>query len=290
MSINQHLSPLRTVREGWSPAAGVTLGMAAWIPERPRAIVIVAHGHAEHLDRYVTLINALVAEGYAVYGQDHRGHGRSSGTRALLMRFDDTVGDLHGLVTRAKADLPGLPLVIFGHSMGGLIAVRYALAHGHELAALVVSGAALVIDEGVSANAIRIGAGMAKLAPTAPMPRDNANRLTVDPDTAMHFRDDHLNHHGPTRVRTAMEMVEAGRDAMTRLASISIPLLAMHGADDRLTFPSGTRALVEQASSTDKTLKLWPGMLHEILNEADRASVQAAILAWLDARMPVPVV
>jgi alpha-beta hydrolase superfamily lysophospholipase len=261
--------------------------MAAWIPPVPKAIALVCHGHAEHLGRYGRLATALVARRYAVYGQDHRGHGRSSGTRALAMRFDDFADDFHHLSERARRAHPGLPMVLIGHSMGGLIAVRYALTYGDELKALVTSGAALVIDEGVSATTRRAGGVISRVLPNAPLPRDDSgeDKLTCNPEIRRQFGLDDRTHHGPARFRTAHQMLVAGEDARRRAHQIRLPLLAMYDADDTLTYPSGTRILYERAGSVDKTLKLWPHMKHEIFNEPDRGIVLSYMMDWLDARI-----
>lgn len=287
-STNDPVSWVRQVRDVIRPEPGIALAMATWIPKAPKAVAYVCHGHAEHLGRYSHLVSALTARGYAVYGQDHRGHGRSSGTRALVMRFDDFVDDFRLLTERAHREYPDLPQVLIGHSMGGLIAVRYALAYGDDLAALVTSGPALVIDEGVPAPAQRLGGVLARVIPAAPLPRGNSDEdlLTTDPDVRHQFGLDSLTHHGPTRLRTAAEMLRASEDARKKLDRIRLPLLAMHGENDTLTFPAGTRALYERASSTDKTLKLWPGMKHEIFNEPDRREVIEFMLDWIDARIP----
>lgn len=281
-------SDVRQIRDVIRPEPGIALAMAAWIPEAPRAIAYVCHGHAEHLGRYSHLVTALTVRGYAVYGQDHRGHGRSSGPRALVMRFDDYVDDFHLLTERAHREHPDLPQVLIGHSMGGLIAVRYALRYGDDLAALVTSGPALVIDEGVPASVRVIGNVLARVIPAGPLPRRDRDEdlLTTDPDVRHQFGLDPLTHHGPTRIRTAVEMLNAGVDARKKLSQLRMPLLAMHGENDTLTFPSGTRALYEAASSADKTLKLWPGMKHEIFNEPDRREVIMFMLDWIDAHFP----
>lgn len=281
--------PVRQIRDVIRPEPEIALAMAAWIPAAPKAVAYLCHGHAEHLGRYSHLVAGLTSRRYAVYGQDHRGHGRSSGTRALVMPFDDFVDDFRLLTEQAHREHPGLPQVLIGHSMGGLIAVRYALRYGDDLAALVTSGPTLVIDEGVADSRRWIGSVLARLVPAGPLPRGDGKEdlLTTDPDVRRQFGLDPLTHHGPTRIRTAVEMLHAGEDARTKLHQIRLPLLAMHGADDTLTFPSGTRALYEQASSADKTLKLWPGLKHEIFNEPDRRQVITFMLDWIDARVPV---
>ncbi len=267
---------------------GFTLATACWTPAAPRAVVLISHGHAEHLGRYAHVIDAIVSEGYAVYGQDHRGHGRSSGERALVMRFDEYVEDFRLLALVARAAHPDLPQVVLGHSMGGLIASRYALAHGDDLVALVISGAAFIVDEGVSAPARLAAKLIARIAPRAPVPRDDTDSLSYDPAVKIAFKADPLNYNGKTRMRTAVEMSTAGSDALARASDLRLPLLAMHGADDTLTSPRGTELFYERASSTDKTMVLWPHMKHEIFNEFERAKVIAYVVEWLDQRIGRP--
>jgi len=279
---------VRQVRDVIRPEPEIGLSMAAWIPADPKAIAYVCHGHAEHLGRYSHVVTALTDLGYAVYGQDHRGHGRSSGPRALIMRFDTFVDDFRLLTERARQEHPGLPQVLIGHSMGGLIAVRYALRYGDDLAALVTSGPALVIAERLTHSQRWLASVLARLYPSGQLPRGNSDEdyLTTDPDVRTQFGLDPLTHHGSPRLRTAFEMLQAGNDARTKLDRLRVPILAMHGANDTLTFPSGTRALYEHASSPDKMLKLWPGMKHEIFNEPGRREVVTFMLDWIDARVP----
>src|SRR3954454_16762750 len=124
---------------------------AAWTPGvEPRAVVVLVHGYGEHMGRYTSVIEALLGRGYAVYTLDHRGHGGSDGLRAHVEHFDYFVDDLDLLVRKAHEAYPRHPLVMIGHSMGGLIAVRYALRHQKRLNALVVTGPALQVGDDVS--------------------------------------------------------------------------------------------------------------------------------------------
>lgn len=264
---------------------GVRLSTAAWVPVEPKAVVLLVHGHAEHIGRYNHVISALNERGYAVYGQDHRGHGWSGGERALAMRFDNYVDDFRLMAVEAQAANPGLPVVLIGHSMGGLIAARYALAHGADLTALVTSGAAFIVDEGVPGWKKRLARLIARIAPKAPVPRDDSDTLSYDPAVREAFKADPLNYHGKTRMRTAVEMTKAGANALERASELRVPYLGMHGADDKLTSPGGTEWFYGGASSIDKMLKFWPRMKHEIFNEVERDSVITYMLDWLDERI-----
>lgn len=276
---------VRQERETFSPTPGVIVATATWVPESPKAIFVFSHGHAEHAGRYALLVTTMVSEGFAVATLDHRGHGRSSGTRALAMRFDDFVDDLGSVVMRAKIAFSGLPLVLFGHSMGGLIAIRYAEAHPEQVDFLITSGPALIIDEETPPIVRKVGEAMSRLLPTAPVPRSEGNVLSTDEAIGIGFDVDHRTHHGETRIRTAIEMIHAGEDARRRFDRITMPLLAMHGADDELTNPCGTELLYKGAATADRTIVLWPGMRHEILNEPDRGEVMQFIVDWIAPRI-----
>jgi len=266
---------------------GVTLATAAWVPEAPKAAILLSHGHAEHLGRYRHVIAALAERGYAVIGQDHRGHGRSGGERALAMRFDDFVDDLRLLHLESQERYPSLPFAMLGHSMGGLIAARYALAYQADLVGVVISGAAFIVDHATPSWQKPVARFVSRFLPKAPVPRSSdVDSLSTDPEVKAAFKADPLCWNGPTRMRTAVEMVNAGADALARASTLTIPLLAMHGADDQITSPDGTRQFYAAASSEDKTLTIWPGMKHEIFNEVAKASVIAATGDWLDGHLP----
>ena len=261
---------------------GVTLATATWEPASPKALILLAHGHAEHIGRYRHMVEALTERGFAVAGQDHRGHGRSTGERALAMRFDDYIDDFRLMAVQAQKRFVNLPVLLLGHSMGGLIAARYALRYQSDLSGLVLSGAAFTIDEGVAPPVKWAMHQVARFFPKAPVPRSDEDNLSTDPAVRQAFIDDPLNYHGSTRMRTASEMARAGEDALERASTLTIPLLTMHGEIDKLTSPRGTERFFERAGSPDKTLRIWPEMKHEIFHEVDGATVIDFTLDWLD--------
>lgn len=271
-------------------ATGVQLAAAGWAPESPKAIALLCHGHVEHLGRYGHVVAALTRAGYAVSGLDHRGHGRSTGTRALITDFDRVADDFHAVANIAAERHPGLPMVLIGHSMGGLIALRYTLRYQDELAALVTSGPAVIIDEGASPLEVIAGKVLAAIAPAAPLRRGGGDGcgLSTERWICEQFGIDHRTWHGPTRVGTAAAMLRAGEDTRARFGELRLPLLAMHGADDTTTFPCGTDLLYAGAASADKAMILWEGMRHELFNSPGRDEVIATTIRWLDSRLPRP--
>ena len=264
----------------------VKLVYAAWLPDAaPRAVAVVVHGIFEHMGRYAHVVEALSAGGYAVYAVDHRGHGQSAGVRGHVERFDFLVEDLHLLVRKAHEDHPGLPVFMIGHSMGGLIAIRYALAYGHEIEGLVVSGPALQIGDDVSPLLKRVSGVLSAVVPRLPiLPLSTGPEsvLSRDPEVEARIAADPLHYRGKIRARLGYEMMRASVDARARMGNLTLPLLIMHGAEDKLTNPQGSIALHEQARSADKTLKLWPGLRHEIFNEPEQAEVIGYLREWLD--------
>lgn len=267
----------------------VRLRAHEWRPDaEPKAVVALAHGYAEHVGRYAHVVAALIGRGYAVVALDHRGHGESGGARANVARFDDYVDDFHGLVERARTAHPTLPRFVLGHSMGDLIATRYALRHQADLAGLALSGTALRFGGEVSPLVKRLGGLLATISPGLPVVPPRAGVLSRDPAVERRFGTDPLCYTGRLKARLGHEMLRAAEDALPRLNALTLPLLVMHGADDTLTDPAGSILLHARARSPDKTLTLWPGDLHEIFNAPDRAAVIAVLAAWLDARVLAP--
>src|SRR5215204_5380758 len=247
-----------------------------------KATVVLVHGHAEHLGRYERVIAALCGAGYTVVGMDHRGHGHSGGRRAAVRRFDALVDDLDLLIdTETRADGP---IFLLGHSMGGLIATRCALRRT-DLEGLVVSGAAFKIGGDISGPRRRVSALLARVLPYLPLvPSSPPGILSRDPEVDRQFAADPLTYKSRVRVGMAYGMFTAGEETRARASGLTLPLLVMHGADDNLTDPAGSIAVYSSAASADKTLKLLPGLRHEIFNEPEGPEVIADVIAWLDAR------
>lgn len=267
----------------------VRLATVAWLPDQPpKAVTVVSHGYGEHMGRYVHVAEALGRRGYATYTFDHRGHGESAGARAHVERFDYFVDDLRRLMQQAQAEHPALPIFLIGHSMGGLIATRYALRYQDSLAGLVLSAPALQIGDDVPPWVKRVARVLSTVAPRLPVTgatRSPESVLSRDPAVQAAWDADPLCYSGRVRARFGYEFMRAGEDACRRLSDLHIPLLIMHGTDDRLINPAVSHLLYAEASSVDKMLKLWDGCRHELFNELDKADVIAYMLDWMDERL-----
>jgi acylglycerol lipase len=263
---------------------GLEIHWQAWLPaDVPRAIVLIAHGGAEHGGRYAWTAGQLTAHGYAAYAIDHRGHGRSGGPRAYVDRIDNAVADLHALAALAGERHPGLPAFLLGHSMGGLIALAYALRHQDELAGLVLSAPLARLEVNPAA---RIGGRLlSAVAPRLPVYKIDGTTVSRDPEVVRAYDADPLNHRGMLPARTVGEIAATVDANAARLPELRLPLLVVYGTGDRLVDPRGSALVDERSSSEDSTLIAYDGLYHEVLNEPERDRVIADVTSWLDARV-----
>jgi alpha-beta hydrolase superfamily lysophospholipase len=249
-----------------------------------RGVVVIVHGFGEHSGRYEHVARRLVAEGYVTYALDHRGHGRSQGTRAVIDRLANAVSDIDQLVVLAGDAHPGLPVFMLGHSMGGLLAVQYALEHQDRLAGLVLSGALAALDA-APAPARLIARVLSVLAPGAGLIALDASLVSRDPQVVAAYRADPMVHHGKLPARTVAELIAAGQRFPELVAEIRVPTLIMYGSEDRLCPPSGSVMLGERIGAADITVIPYEGLYHEILNEPEQQTVLDDMCAWLDAHV-----
>ena len=259
-----------------------------WLPERVRAVVVVVHGLGEHSGRYVHVAKVLVDTGCAVYALDHHGHGQSEGPRALIDSFSNAVVDIDQLVERARKEQPGKPLYLLGHSMGGALSLAYALEHGAKLTGLMLSGAAVALD-GLPPLMKPVCKFLSSIAPGLGMFAVDPSLVSRDKGAVAVYAADPLNCHTKVPVRTLAEIIRFVDWLPAELPKLTLPMLVMHGKEDKLAGVAGSQMVVDKVSSKDKTLKIYQGLYHEIFNElpADRARVLADVTGWIGPRLPV---
>jgi alpha-beta hydrolase superfamily lysophospholipase len=235
----------------------------------------------EHIGRYHNLVNHVVPLGYAVYGLDHQGHGKSEGTRVFVDRFQTYLDDLKTFYDMVRKDNPGKKVILYGHSMGGLIAVPYALQHQSELDGLVVSAPALKAGESITPATIALAKIISAIAPKLGLQSLPSADLSHDKAVVEAYDKDPLVYRGKVTARLGSEMLSTMSKVEAQLPSITLPLLILQGSDDKLVNAEGARMLHEKAGSKDKTLKVYEGFYHEVHNEPDKARVFADIEDWL---------
>jgi alpha-beta hydrolase superfamily lysophospholipase len=271
----------------FSGAGGVRIVWQSWLPDaEPRAVVVMAHGAGEHSGRYEHVAGRLVAEGYAVYAIDHRGHGRSGGPRALIDRMSNAVADLHTLVTLAVSRHPGAAVFLLGHSMGGMVSLRYAIDHEERLSGLVLSGPLAALDPAPAPQRIIAGI-VSTVAPKAGLLAIEPSLISRDPAVVSAYVEDPLVHHGKLPARTVTEFAAAIESFPEDVRAITIPTLVMYGTEDRLCPPRGSVMLGERIGAADKTVTAYDGLHHEILNEPEQERVLDDMCTWLAAHVAV---
>ena len=269
-----------------SAGAGAALAWTAWLPDAaPRGVIVLAHGYAEHAGRYQAFAADLVARGLAVYAIDHWGHGRSDGAYGFVPRFSAFTDGMALLLAEVEARHPGTPRFLVGHSMGGLIAAAHLLDHQGRYAGAALSGPAIVPVDEPSQLRILVSRLLSRLAPKLGVLALDASAISRDAAVVAAYRADPMVHTGKMSARLAAELFDAMAAVRAAASRISLPILLMHGADDRLAAPAGSRLLFDTVSSADKQLKLYPGLYHEIFNEPERDVVIADLAGWIDARL-----
>jgi acylglycerol lipase len=271
-------------------AGGLELFHRWWRGERadtdpPTAVVVLVHGAGEHSGRYEHVAERLVGDGYAVHALDHRGHGRSQGPRALIDRVDHAVTDLNALVSAAvqHESAASIPVVMVGHSMGAMIALRYAGHHQHRLDGLALSGALASIE---ASRGLRIvGRAISSVAPKLGLIAIDSSLISRDPAVVEAYRTDPLVHRGKLPARTAAEIADTVAGFPGRVHEITIPTLIMYGTEDRLCPPAGSEMLGERIGAADKRVIPYDGLYHEIFNEPERDAVLSDLSEWLGTRV-----
>lgn len=243
------------------------LAARTWPNPRATHTILLCHGYGEHIGRYPHVAEHLVARGAEVHGVDHVGHGRSEGERVLIEDFEKVVEDLHALATHEKV-ARGLPVVLIGHSMGGMIAARYAQRYADELAGLVLSGP--VLGHWQAATEL---AGLDEM-PDAPI---DPSTLSRDPAVGEAYVADPLVWHGPFKKPTVLAILRC-LDTITAAGSLGeLPTEWLHGEEDRLVPRDGTKQGIRTLRGSDFAERIYRGARHEIFNETNHDQVLADV-------------
>ena len=242
----------------------------------PTHVVVLAHGYGEHVGRYERVADELVRNGAVVYAVDHVGHGKSEGERVLVGDFEDVVADLHVLDETARREHPGLPVVLLGHSMGGLIAARYAQHYGDTLSALVLSSPVIGSWQGAAA--------LLALDEIPDVPLD-ITTLSRDATVGETYAADPLVWHGPFK-RDMLVALQRGVQSIADGPSLGdLPLMWIHGEDDQLVPIEGSRAGVEHLRGSQFVERTYPEARHELFNELNADDVLAEVTAFIRAQV-----
>ncbi len=266
------------------PGAGdVEIAWQQWMPgDDPSGTVVIAHGVSEHSDRYAHVAKRLNEAGYAVAALDHRGHGDSAGSRAVIDHMDNAVADVGTTIGLARELAPGTKLTLLGHSMGGCIGLEYALRHPETIDNLILSAPAAALEAAspFERAAARV---ISAVAPSLGVFQVDAGLVSRDPKVVEDYVNDPRVFHGKLPARTVAEMAKVIDTFEERAPTLELPLLVILGTADKLVPPAAGRMVHERASSEDKRLIEYEGLYHEVLNEPEQEKVMDDVVGWLDA-------
>ena len=263
---------------------GTRLYRQSWLPDREiKAVILVVHGLFEHSGRYKNLVDYLVPRGFAVCSFDQRGHGRSEGLRGYVRRFSDYLDDLEIFHSLESQRFTRKRMFLFGHSVGGTIATAYFASHQQDFAGCVLSAATTMPGSSVTRLSIAMARALSAVLPRLGITVIDASAISRDRSVVDAYVTDPLVYRGKIRARLGAELINImERSLPGKMSNIETPVLLLHGSEDRLSNTEGSSLLYRSVKSTDKTMKYYQGLYHEILNEPERAEVLSDIAAWLE--------
>lgn len=248
----------------------------------PRAVLLLVHGLADHSGRYQDFAAYFTKRGYAVCALDLRGHGNSAGIPGFVDKFADFLTDLDLFVSQVRRDFRGLRIFLVGHSIGGTIAVAYAVSHQSELAGLILSAPVLKPGASITRRQTILARWLSALFPRMGVAPIESAAVSRRPEVVNDYCNDPLVFHGKISARLGAELLNVmERNLPGFLPQITLPLLVMYGSEDKLSNPAGCIYLYETAGAADKTIKRYDGLYHEIFNEPERLQVMADTAHWL---------
>jgi len=264
---------------------GLTLLGRVWQTKGdPKGVVNLVHGLGEHSGRYAHIAEALTKAGYHFIGFDLRGHGLSEGKRGHTPNYEYLMDDVALFLEKSHGFFGGdQPHFLYGHSLGGSIVLNYGLRRKPELAGVIATDPALALSFEPPKAKVTLGRMLAQIAPAFTMNNTlDVNALARDAAVVKAYQDDVLVHERLS-AKLSMELLNSGQYALDHAAEWQLPLLLMHGTEDRITSCKASEAFASRAGAS-VTLKLWDGYFHEIHNDLGKEEVIAAMIAWLNEK------
>ena len=272
------------VEERVQSADGVEIHVRAFPPlGRPRAVVVICHGVNSHGGQYLWPGAQFAAPGLAAFALDLRGRGKSDGPRYYVDDVAQYVADVAAVIRLAKSRHPGLPVFLLGHSAGGVVSSTFALDHQSEIAGLICESFAFKVPAPDAVLAVI--KGLSRIAPRLPVLKLKNEDFSRDPIAVRILNSDPLTLNEVQPARTVAALVRANERLKREFARITLPVFILHGTADKATMPSGSQLFFDTAGSKDKTLKLYDGHFHDLLNDVGKDGVLADIRSWIEARL-----
>lgn len=262
---------------------GIEIFFQKWIADKAKAVIILVHGLGEHSGRYENLLKSLADKKVSVFAIDHRGHGKSDGKKGHIDSFMDYVYDLKLFLEFIKEENKGLPVIVFGHSLGGVIASKYAMTYPDDLSMLVISSPGFAPAFKLPAWKIKVSSFFSSRISSLTFPNGlNISDISHDKDVVAAYQNDPLVHNKVT-ARFVVEFMRAGQECLANAGSIKKPLLVFAGGGDHIADSKAAEKFYNAASSSVKKLFIFEGLYHETMNEtaAEREKVLNDVTGWI---------
>jgi alpha-beta hydrolase superfamily lysophospholipase len=254
-----------------------------WISPKQKEIVVISHGIGEHSGRYMNIINKMHDNNISFYAMDHRGHGKSGGGRGHVDFFMDYIHDLKFFINLIREDNSGQKIILLGHSLGGLIALKYALKYSDDLVGLILSSPALILAAEIPLWKEKLGLILSKYFPSFTLSNGlNADDLSHDMDVVKLYKEDPLVH-DRISARLFTEMTAVAQECLIRAYELRLPLLIFHGSADKIVNIIGSEKIYENASSSQKEYYSFKNLYHETMNEIEpeKEKVLETVSRWI---------
>ncbi|MCB0101799.1 MAG: lysophospholipase [Anaerolineales bacterium] len=270
----------------WKSHDGTDLFAQVWEPDvvNPRAVVCLVHGVGEHSNRYAHVAEAFTKEGFVLFGFDQRGHGRSGGARGHINSIDDFMNDINLLLQQARLRFPGLPLLLYGHSLGGILVLHFTLKNNPDVKGVIATSPGLHTALEKQTFKIFLANVLGSLIPTVALPSGlDSSLISRDPSIVDKYSKDPLVH-DKLSLGFGKIMLGVIKWTLENAGSFPLPLLLLHGKKDQIAYPSSSTDFA--AALKDRcTLVLWEEGFHELHNEPEKAEVFKTMTMWMDARL-----
>ncbi|GAB3792608.1 alpha/beta hydrolase [Spirosoma humi] len=274
---------MQTQTSNFKNQAGVKIFTRTWLPdENARGIIVITHGLNSHSGYYQWTAEQFTAQNYAVYSLDQQGRGQSEGERFYTDNIYDAVADVDYIVDLAKKEQPNLPVFILGHSAGGVLACLYTLEHQEKLNGLICESFAFKVP--APDFALAVLKGISHIAPHLHTIKLKNEDFSRNPDVVAFMNNDPLIADESQPSKTMEQLVKADERLEQEFSKITFPVFILHGTDDKATKPGGSQFFYDNVGSTDKTLKLYEGHYHDLLNDLDKEIVMNDIVEWVKTR------
>lgn len=264
----------------------LTLHAVEWKPEgQPKAALLLVHGIGEHTGRYQHVAQVLTDSGFSVTGFDLRGHGKSEGLRGHSPSYDAFMDDIRNGLSNVQKNFPGIPVFLYGHSLGGNLVLYYSVTQSKIPQGGIVTAPALGVTVPISPMKMAVGKAMYSILPTFQMKNGlDPDDLARDKNVGISYSEDSLVH-TYTTARLGLDLLNSGSYIIEHASSIRMPVLLMQGTEDKLVSPNLTRKFADRAPSGLVTYKEWKGYYHELHNEPEKAEVLKVMTDWLKAHL-----